>query len=343
MKVLVTGHNGYIGSVMPGVLSAAGHDVTGLDTFYYEGCDFGPRVASVPAIRKDVRDVEVEDLRGFDAVVHLAALSNDPLGCLSDDCTLDINHRASLRLAEKAKTAGVPRYLFASSCSLYGAAGGDSMLDETASFNPITAYGLSKVLVEQDVSKLADRSFSPTFLRNATAYGASPRLRADIVVNNFVGVAFTTGEVFIQSDGTPWRPLVHIEDISAAFLAVLEAPRDLIHNQSFNVGSSDENYQIRDVADIVRDTVPGCSVRYAEGGGPDPRCYRVNCDKIKAALPAFRPQWTVRRGAEQLYEQCQSAGLTSAMFARYVRLNRIQELRQDQRLDAALRWQTVTV
>jgi nucleoside-diphosphate-sugar epimerase len=343
MNVLLTGHNGYIGSVMGGILTAAGHDVTGLDTFYYEGCDFGPRGAALPAIRKDVRDVEIDDLRAFDAIIHLAALSNDPLGCLSDDCTLDINHRASVRLAEKAKAARVTRFLFASSCSLYGAAGGDSMLDEQASFNPITAYGLSKVLVEKDVSSLADDGFSPTFLRNATAYGASPRLRADIVVNNFVGVAFTTGQVFIQSDGTPWRPLVHVEDISAAFLAVLEAPREVIHNQAFNVGSSDENYQIRDVADIVRRTVPGCTVRYAEGGGPDPRCYRVNCDKIMAALPAFRPRWTVRRGAEQLFEQCKSVGLTGEMFARYVRLNRIQELRRDQRLDAALRWQAVTV
>jgi nucleoside-diphosphate-sugar epimerase len=343
MKVLLTGHHGYIGSVMSGVLSAAGHEVIGLDTFYYEGCDFGRVTPAIPAIRKDVRDVVAADLRGFDAVVHLAALSNDPLGCLSDDCTLDINHRASVGLAESAKAAGVQRFLFASSCSLYGAAGGDKMLDENAPFNPITAYGLSKVLVEQDVSKLADGSFSPTFLRNATAYGASPRLRADIVVNNFVGVAFTTGEVFIQSDGTPWRPLVHIEDISAAFLAVLEAPREVIHNQAFNVGSSDENYQIRDVADIVRETVPGCSVRYAEGGGPDPRCYRVNCDKIKVSLPAFRPRWTVRLGAEQMYDQCKNAGLTSEMFARYVRLNRIQELRRDERLDGALRWQAVTV
>jgi nucleoside-diphosphate-sugar epimerase len=343
MKVLVTGHQGYIGSVMTGVLTSAGHDVTGLDSFFYEGCDFGKSPLELPAIRKDVRDIVAADLRGFDAVVHLAALSNDPLGCLSDDCTLDINHRASVRMALAAKEAGIQRFLFASSCSLYGAAGGDATLDEGAPFNPITAYGLSKVLVERDVSKLADDDFSPTFFRNATAYGASPRLRADIVVNNLVGLAFTTGEVFIQSDGTPWRPLVHVEDISNAFLAALEAPREVVHNQAFNVGSSEENYQIRDVAEIVRDVVPGCSVRYAEGGGPDPRCYRVNCDKIKTVLTAFHPNWIVRRGAEQLYQQFKTVGLTSEMFAGFVRLKRIQELQRDHRLDGSLRWQAVAV
>src|SRR5580765_3326847 len=247
MKVLVTGHHGYIGSVMVGVLAKGGHAVTGLDTYLYEGCDFGGSSLGVPAIRKDIRDVTADDLRGFDAVVHLAALSNDPLGCLDESCTYDINHHGSVTLAKAAKAARVPRFLFASSCSLYGAAG-DQMLDETAAFNPITAYGRSKVLVEQAVSALADESFSPTYLRNATAYGASPRLRADIVVNNLVGLAYTTGEIVMQSDGTPWRPLVHVEDISRAFLAVLDAPRDAVHNQAFNVGASSENYQIKDVA-----------------------------------------------------------------------------------------------
>jgi nucleoside-diphosphate-sugar epimerase len=342
MKVLVTGHNGYIGAVMVDVLARAGHDVTGLDTYFYEDCTFGSDRRTVPSIRKDVRDVTPADLHGFDAVVHLAALSNDPLGCLSDDCTLDINHRASVRLAEAAKAAGVPRYVFASSCSLYGAAGGDDMLDEQAAFNPITAYGLSKVLVEQDVRKLADDRFTPTFMRNATAYGASPRLRADIVVNNFVGIAYTTGEVLIQSDGSPWRPLVHIEDISRAVLAVLDAPRELVHNQSFNVGSSVENYQIRDVADIVRNVVPGCSIKYAEDGGPDTRCYKVNCDKISRVL-GFKTTWTVERGAIELYESFKQLNLTSEMFSRYVRLRKIEALRADQRLDGALRWQTVAV
>jgi nucleoside-diphosphate-sugar epimerase len=340
MKVVVTGHNGYIGTVMVDVLAKAGHDVTGLDTFYYEDCKFGSDRRTVPAIRKDLRDVTPDDLRGFDAVVHLAALSNDPLGCLSDDTTLDINHRASVRLAEAAKAAGVPRYVFASSCSLYGAAGGDDMLDENAAFNPITAYGLSKVLVEQDVAKLADDRFTPTFMRNATAYGASPRLRADIVVNNFVGIAYTTGEVLIQSDGTPWRPLVHIEDISRAVAAVLDAPKELVHNQSFNVGSSAENYQIRDVADIVKGVVPGCTIKYAADGGPDSRCYKVNCDKISRVL-GFKTTWTVERGAHELYDSFKRLNLTSEMFSHYVRLKRIQELLAEQRLDGSLRWQTV--
>jgi nucleoside-diphosphate-sugar epimerase len=341
MKVLVTGHHGYIGSVMVGVLSRAGHDVTGLDTFLYDGCNFGDDGLTVPVLCKDVRDVFAADLRGFDAVIHLAALSNDPLGFLDESCTFDINHLGSVSLAKAAKSAGVQRFLFASSCSLYGAAG-DAILDERAAFNPITAYGASKVFVERDVSQLADDSFSPTFLRNATAYGVSPRLRADIVVNNLVGVACTTGEVLIQSDGTPWRPLVHIEDISRAFLAVLEAPREAVHNQAFNVGSSLENYQIRDVAAMVEEVVPGCAVKYLEGGGPDPRCYRVNCDKLSRHLPGFRTVWTVRRGVEELYASFVRHGLTREMFAGYVRLAKIQELLRTRRLDATMRWRNAS-
>ncbi|HET9384228.1 MAG TPA: SDR family oxidoreductase [Gemmatimonadales bacterium] len=336
MKVLVTGHAGYIGSVMVEVLQRAGHAVTGLDTYFYEGCDFGAPAPVVPSIRKDIRDVVPADLAGFDAIVHLAALSNDPLGCLDESCTYDINHHGSVSLAKAAKAAGVARYLFASSCSLYGAAG-DAMLDETAAFNPITAYGTSKVLVERDVAALADENFSPTFLRNATAFGVSPRLRADIVVNNLVGVAYTTGEILIQSDGTPWRPLVHVQDISRAFLAVLEAPRAAIHNQAFNVGGSGENYQIRDIASIVQEVVPGCTVRYQEGGGPDPRCYRVSCDKIAVHVPGFRTEWTVRRGVEELYTAFVKHGLTREMFAKYVRLPRIQSLLSSGQVDAALR------
>jgi nucleoside-diphosphate-sugar epimerase len=342
MKILVTGHHGYIGSVMSGVFTAAGHAVTGLDSYLYDGLDFGAAPAAVPELRKDIRDVEPSDLRGFDAVVHLAALSNDPLGCLDESCTYDINHLGSVHLARAAKAAGVSRFLFASSCSLYGAAG-DEMLDETATFNPITAYGRSKVLVEADVATLADDTFSPTYLRNATAYGVSPRLRADIVVNNLVGVAFTTGKVLIQSDGTPWRPLVHIRDISRAFLAVLEAPRDAVHNQAFNVGSSTENYQIRDVAALVQEVVKGCTVKYMEGGGPDPRCYRVNCDKIGRHLPGFRTEWTVRRGVEELYHAFVSHGLTGAQFDGYTRLKRIQQWLGDGRLDATLRRRQVPV
>jgi len=342
MKILLTGHHGYIGSVMSDVLVQAGHDVTGLDTFLYEGSDFGPAPIEIPAIRKDIRDVLPADLRGFDAVIHLAALSNDPLGCLDESCTYDINHLGSVSLARAAKAAGVPRFLFASSCSLYGAAG-DTMLDETAAFNPITAYGTSKVLVEKDVAKMADDSFSPVFLRNATAYGASPRLRADIVVNNFVGIAFTTGKVVIQSDGTPWRPLVHIRDISRAFLAVLNAPREAIHNQAFNVGSSHENYQIRDVAAIVQEVVPGCSVTYLEGGGPDPRCYRVSCDKLEKAIPGFQTEWNVRRGAEEMYSGFVKHGLTQEMFDGFVRLKRIQALLASNRVDDSLRWRETPV
>jgi nucleoside-diphosphate-sugar epimerase len=336
MNVLVTGHHGYIGSVMVGVLKRAGHDVTGLDSDLYEGCDFGSRRVVVPSVQRDIRDVGPGDLRDFDAVVHLAALSNDPLGCLDESCTYDINHLGSVSLARAAKAAGVQRFLFASSCSLYGAAG-DRILDETASFNPVTAYGRSKVLVEADVSELADDDFSPTFLRNATAYGASPRLRADIVVNNLTGIAYTTGAVVIQSDGTPWRPLVHVEDISRAFLAVLEAPREAIHNQAFNVGDSEENYQIRDVADIVQQVVPGCIVRYQEGGGPDARCYRVNCDKLKRHIPGFQTQWTVRRGVEELYAAFVENKLDSEIFASYVRLKRIQDRLEAGELDASLR------
>jgi nucleoside-diphosphate-sugar epimerase len=324
---------------MVDVLRRAGHDITGLDTFFFDDCGFGREPEPVRVIRKDIRDVEPADLRGYDAVIHLAALSNDPLGKLDEQCTLDINHAASTRLARAAKEAGVRRFLFSSSCSLYGAAG-DRLLDETAAFNPITAYGRSKVMVEQDVARLADDDFSPTFFRNATAYGVSPRLRADVVVNNLVGVGYLTRNVMIESDGTPWRPLVHVEDICDAFRAALEAPREVIHNQAFNIGRTAENYQIRELADMVRDVVPGCTVSYREGGGPDPRCYRVNCDKALATLPGFRPRWTVREGIHQLYDACRANDLTAEAFSRYFRLPRIQAHLQQGRLDTALRWHT---
>ncbi len=343
MKVLVTGHTGYIGSVMGPLLRQAGHDVVGMDSYLFEGCDFGDEEPPVPALRVDLRDVQVSHLAGFDAVVHLAALSNDPLGNVNPQCTYDINHLASVHLAQRAKQAGVPRFIYASSCSLYGVSGGDQMLKEDAAFNPITPYGESKVRTEQDVRKLADDSFTPTFLRNATAYGVSPRLRVDLVVNSLVGYAYTTGEVFIQSDGTPWRPLVHIEDISRAFLAVLHSPRERVHNQAFNVGRSEENYRIREVADMVEQVVPGSKVRYAEGGGPDPRCYRVDCGKIAQVLPEFKPQWTVRRGIEQLYDAYRRYGLTYEEFmgTKYLRIKRILKLQGEGLLDESLRWRSI--
>jgi len=340
MKVLVTGHAGYIGAVLVPMLIDEGHRVTGLDTEFFAGCDLYDGCVTVPSIKKDLREVCVSDLQGFDAVLHLAALSNDPVGDLNTDCTYDINHRASVRLAQLAKQAGVPRFVFSSSCSLYGLSAGNDLLAEDASFNPVTPYGESKVRVEQDVAPLADDNFSPTFLRNSTAYGVSPRLRADLVVNNLVGFAFTTGEVLIASDGTPWRPLVHVEDIARAFIAVLQAPRDRVHNQAFNVGRTEENYQIRDLASMVEEMVPGSRVKYAEGGGPDLRCYRVSCDKIARTLPEFQPQWTVRKGIEQLYAAYKEHGLTYDEFTgpRYTRIKQIRFLLELGRLDATLKW-----
>jgi nucleoside-diphosphate-sugar epimerase len=338
MKVLVTGHKGYVGSVLVPMLRAADLDVVGLDSELFADCTFGDAPRDGPGLRMDVRDVRGSDLRGFDAVIHLAALSNDPLGDINPECTYAINHRATVRLAELAKAAGVSRFLFASSCSLYGV-GGREMLREDAAFNPITPYGESKVRAEQDLSRLADENFSPSFLRNATAYGVSPRLRVDLVVNNLAGFAWTTGEVLIQSDGTPWRPLVHVEDMCRAFVAVLRAPREVVHNEAFNVGRTEENYQIRELAEMVNAVLPGCTVKYAKGGGPDPRCYRVDCSKLAETLPKFTPQWTVRRGIEELCTAYQRLGLTRDGFLgeRFLRIGQIKKLRREGHVDAMLR------
>lgn len=338
-RVLVTGHNGYIGTVMTPVLLAAGHEVIGLDTDYYRRCTFLDTVPQVPAIAKDVRDVTAADLQGFDAIIHLAALSNDPLGDLNADVTYDINYRSSVNLARMARQAGVGRFLFASSCSLYGAAR-DDLLTEESPFNPITAYGRSKVLSEQEIGRLAAADFSPTFLRNATAYGISPRHRFDLVLNNLVAWAVATGRVFIKSDGTPWRPIVHIEDISAAFLAVLEASWPVVHNQAFNVGESSENYRISDLAAIVEELVPHCAVEYAADAHPDKRNYRVDFSKIATALPNYRANWTAQKGVEQLYNEYRRRDLRVEEFegVKYRRVDHVKMLINENALDRSLRW-----
>lgn len=340
MRILVTGHKGYIGTVLVPRLVAAGHDVVGLDTDWFAECAWDESAVVVPEIRKDLRDVEQRDLEGFEAVIHLAAISNDPIGNLNPELTYEINHIGSARLARLAKAAGCQRFLFSSSCSIYGAAG-DDLLTEEADFNPVTPYGRSKMLLERDLAELADDDFSPTFLRNATAYGVSQRLRFDLVINNLVASAYTSGRIYLLSDGTPWRPVVHIVDICHAFEVMLRMPRDLVHNQALNIGQNSENYRVSELAEFVRQVVPGAQIAYAPEAGPDKRTYRVDFGKVARLVPAFKPQWDARRGAEELFAAFQRVGLERMDFEgpRFKRIDHLQQLLQSGRMRPDLRWQ----
>ena len=344
MKVLVTGHRGYIGTVLLPMLLEAGHEITGLDSGYFDDCLYTDRDIDVPYIKKDIRDVELADVEGMDAIIHLAGLSNDPMGDFNPEITYDINHRATVKLAKLAKQAGVRRFLFSSSCSTYGSAGQD-FIDETATFNPQTPYGESKVFSERDLKELADETFSPVFLRNATAYGMSPRIRFDLVLNNLVAWAVTTKKIFLKSDGQAWRPIVHIADISSAFIALLEAPLDLIHCKAYNVGQTSENYRVREIATIVGEVVPNCEVAFADGAGADSRNYRVNCDLIQKEIPGFKPVWTARKAAEEIYEAILATGLKLEEFEgeKFIRLARLKKHIADGMMDSELRWSAIEV
>jgi nucleoside-diphosphate-sugar epimerase len=339
MRVMITGHKGYIGTVMVPMVQAAGHEVLGLDSDLYRNSTYGKGIPEVPEIIKDIRDIEKADLKGVDAIIHLAGLSNDVLGDLNQDLTYDINHHASVRMAAMAKEVGISRLVFASSCSNYGAAG-DQVQDEQGELHPVTAYAISKVRVERDLAQLADDRFSPVIMRNSTAYGASPRIRFDIVLNNLTAWAYTTGHVLLKSDGTPWRPIVHIEDISMAAIAALESPREVVHNQVFNVGINSENYQMRQLAEIVGKTVPNCEIKFAGGAEPDKRNYRVDFTKYTNAFPNHKLHWNATQGARQIYDSYRTIGLGKDDYEgpRYKRIAQLKLLLSTGQLDESLRW-----
>ena len=343
-RVLVTGNLGYIGSRLTPLLVAAGHEVAGLDSGFFGDCWLSPPDDSIPTICKDIRDVTLSDLTDFDAVIHLAALSNDPLGNLNPQLTYEINYTASLRLAKLARQAGVRRFLFSSSCSMYGAAQSDRALSETAELAPVTPYAEAKTLLETALCQLADDQFDPVCLRNATVYGYSPRLRADLMVNNLVGWAHATGQVKILSDGTPWRPLVHVEDLSRVFVHLLNAPRELVHNRAFNVGRLGENYQVRQVADCVAQVLPGCEVVCTGESGPDPRNYRVDFSLLAATFPNLKLTWDVESGIRELATAYREHGFSKAHLSDPTcnRLSRIRQLLEGGQLDGELKWQTTT-
>ena len=341
MKVLVTGHNGYIGSMLTQLLLEKGYHVKGLDTNYYRGCEFNTfHYPQIDQINKDIRAVSKRDLENIDAVIHLAALSNDPLGVFAAGLTDDINYLATIKIASLAKELGIKRFIYASSCSIYGIADED-MVSEDSPPAPVTEYAISKAKSEEALSKMADDNFSPVFLRASTAYGIAPMLRCDLVVNNLVGWAYTTGKIRIMSDGTPWRPAIHVEDLSHAYIACLQSPIEIIHNEAFNVGQNKGNYQIRDMADVVKKIVPGCEVEYTYEHGSDSRTYKVSFDKISTKLKgSFVPKWDIQKGMQQLYEAYKAHGLTYQEFTgnKYIRLNQIKRLVQREAIDENLFW-----
>jgi nucleoside-diphosphate-sugar epimerase len=340
VKVLVTGHHGYIGSVLAPLLHAAGHDVVGLDTYYYRDCDFGSEDEWASALSRDLRDVSASDLEGFDAVVHLGALSNDPIGDLNPELTYAINLEASISLARAAREAGVGRFVFASSCSMYGAGSGDALVGEDAPLRPLTPYAESKVRAEEAILDLATAEFGAVSMRNATAYGVSPRLRLDIVLNNLTAWAHTTGAIRLQSDGTAWRPLVHIRDISKATAALLDAPPEAISGAAFNIGTAEQNYQIRTLAEIVQRRMPSCEIEFAEGASADSRSYRVDFAKFATQFPDCAYEWTAERGADELATAYERIGLTADELTgeRYLRLGRLKRLLREESLTDELRW-----